>query len=796
MKDEMAMIERKERVMKIRPMLISFILGLELALALLWLMNEATLLVAQAVVQQSPVQRPRLQAGNVITVCPAVAGTCPYTNVQAAVDAANGGDVIKVAAGVYTSVNVRPRRDLMSTGVVTQLVYISKTVTIQGGYTVGDWTTPHPKVNTTRLDAQEQGRVLYVTGDISPTIEGLYITGGDATGLGGATHWGEDAGGGVYIITATATMSNNRVLDNTADCGGGMYLHSSDAIIKGNTIARNTANYCGGGVELDESAAIFSGNTITANVADDIGGGINLSGSSARLVGNSIVSNTAYYGGGLQMAASEATLIGNTFTLNTATYGGGLFDLNYSITLDGNTFMSNTASREGGGLLIHHSEALLVNNLVADNQSHERGNGLWIMGSSARILHNTIAHNKGADGGISVIDEPSEEGPIPSNVAMTNTILVGHAVGISVSGGSTVTVNGVLWHNTPITVFQAATATAMVQHQVEGDPAFVDPDAGNYHLGPASAAIDKGVDAGTTTDIDGESRPVGTGHDIGADEFPAALSVTKRANPGLAQAGVQLTYTIHVTNTGHVTLTATITDVLPDHVTATQSLIWTSQVITAPGGVWTKQFTVAVEAGYSEPLTNVVQVTTEEGIAGVYTETTHGAGMTTTVDPDLGGVLVYTDTQGLPTIIWVPASAVTETITLAYAPLLSLTRPLSPGLRSANHAFDLKIYRDDTHLPSFAFKEPLTVTIRYSNRDVGGIFEHSLALYRWHDNKWKKVAYPPFWSETQQESCQLDAQTNELTCVLWKSSIFEAMGASGYKLYLPIVMKDNVMMPW
>lgn len=32
---------------------------------------------------------------------------------------------------------------------------------------------------------QRQGRVLYITGDINPTIEGLRITGGSAVGLGG-----------------------------------------------------------------------------------------------------------------------------------------------------------------------------------------------------------------------------------------------------------------------------------------------------------------------------------------------------------------------------------------------------------------------------------------------------------------------------------------------------------------------------------------------------------------------------------------------------------------------------------
>ena len=53
---------------------------------------------------------------------------------------------------------------------------------------------------------------------------------------------------------------------------------------------------------------------------------------------------------------------------------------------------------------------------------------------------------------------------------------------------------------------------------VTGDPRFVDPPGGDYHIGPGSAAADAGVAAGIGTDIDGDGRPVGADYDIGADE--------------------------------------------------------------------------------------------------------------------------------------------------------------------------------------------------------------------------------------------------------------------------------------
>ena len=99
---------------------------------------------------------------------------------------------------------------------------------------------------------------------------------------------------------------------------------------------------------------------------------------------------------------------------------------------------------------------------------------------------------------------------------------------------------------------------------------------------------------------------------------PYQLTVTKQAAPSPVYAGGPMTYTIGVTNTGRLTLTATISDVLPAQVTTAQPVSWSS-VIIAPGGTWTKRFVVTVTQGYSGTLTNVVQASTVEGAAGVYT---------------------------------------------------------------------------------------------------------------------------------------------------------------------------------
>lgn len=178
-------------------LVLALALGVGLVAALLWLAGHRGRTVAVASEHRSPA------GGEVITVC--LDGGCDYSSIQAAVDAAQPGAVIKVAAGVHTGVSARPvppdYGNPPASGLITQVVYITKSVVIQGGYTTTNWTTPFPVTQPTTLDAEGQGRVIFITGDVSPTIGGLRITGGNAAGLGG---WSGDVGGGIYVFSSTA----------------------------------------------------------------------------------------------------------------------------------------------------------------------------------------------------------------------------------------------------------------------------------------------------------------------------------------------------------------------------------------------------------------------------------------------------------------------------------------------------------------------------------------------------------------------------------------------------------------
>ena len=487
---------------------LSCALGLSLVVSLLWLLH-----VPRDAAQAQP-------GASVIRVAttgsdaPGCGGEAsPCRTVQYAVDQAASGDEIRVAAGIYSEVRGRPSDDFIVGGVLSQVVYLTKTTTLGGGYTTANWTTPDPNANPTILDGQGKGRGVYIAGDISPTLQGFQVIHGDAAGMGG------DFGSGIYVSGAAAYIKNNQVLNNVAFRGGGIFLQGSAATLERNTIAHNFGTNSGGGLYLDSSAATLVENTVFSNTS--YCGGLSLVSSAATLHKNIIINNQGISGGagGLCIYDSAATLVKNTIFGNTSEGQGGGLRLMGSSTLIGNAIVNNKAVGpygRGGGLILSESKDNLINNIIADNQTSGNGSGVYIESSSPRLSHNTIVHNTGGEGsGVFV----TGFGSISSTAALFNTILVSHTVGISITGGNTVTVQGVLWYGTPITTSQEATATLVVQDQYSGDPAFLNPEHGDYHIGSLSAAIDRGVNASIYNDFDGLSRPLGNGFDLGAYEY-------------------------------------------------------------------------------------------------------------------------------------------------------------------------------------------------------------------------------------------------------------------------------------
>ncbi len=218
----------------------------------------------------------------------------PCLTPQYAINEASPGDVIKIAAGVYTSVSTHA---FTTTGAYsfTQIAFISKTLTLSGGYTVTDnWAASNPAANPTVFNAGGAGRGVTVFGSGTEvvTVTGLTLTGGDYTGLGNPSG-----------------VSFRNCRGNSVDCGGGFYaarvrLYAAHLTITGNIASRtNLASY-GGGLAIEET---LDGSALEAITA------------TGNLVGSSLT-----YGGGLALfATGSVTVTDAWFQGNSAALGGG-----------------------------------------------------------------------------------------------------------------------------------------------------------------------------------------------------------------------------------------------------------------------------------------------------------------------------------------------------------------------------------------------------------------------------------------------------------------------------------------
>jgi len=295
-----------------------------------------------------------------------------YTTVQAAVNAAGSGDTVMVA-GYCAGVEVR--------GGLSQTVYISQGLTLQGGYMVTNWSAPDADLYPTILDAQGQGRVVYVNSTAPVVVEGFHVRNSLITGTSSAN------GGGFYLGGGEHVVRDNEIYSNTANSsGGGVYINSdSSAHVYGNEIYSNTA----GGVNVD-----YGG-----------GGGIYVGNSDALVYTNSVRSNvstgTNDGGGGICVRAS-ATVWDNTVYDNRSDYdGGGIYVRETAATVQRNRVYENTASHDGGGVCVDApfgAVAIVEYNEIYSNTAQgsgggSGGGGIFTLGSTSSSSGPTVRHN-------------------------------------------------------------------------------------------------------------------------------------------------------------------------------------------------------------------------------------------------------------------------------------------------------------------------------------------------------------------------------------------------------------------
>jgi len=315
------------------------------------------------------------------------------------------------------------------------------------------------------------------------------------------------------------------------------------AVLRGFTVT-NGGGFSGGGVAVSNASPTIEGNIITGNTGCD-GVGITVSFGSPLIVGNQITSNARNGcsggggGAGIKVVGAAATVIEeNLIADNWLTDGNGggisLFAAGTPV-IRNNIIARNTASGQGGGIwLANRSDALIVQNLIFANSAGEGGGVHLLVPSGSRgprLVNNTITDNYAtiAGRGSAVFADGFD-----IDAVLVNNLLIGTA-------GQTALYCGNFNASSPIIQFNdvftpgggsyggiCADQTGM-NGNVSVDPAFVAPWANDYHLQPASSAIDAGNSGAQDVpgvDLDGSLRVADSNGDgvvvidLGAYERP------------------------------------------------------------------------------------------------------------------------------------------------------------------------------------------------------------------------------------------------------------------------------------
>ncbi len=461
----------------------------------------------------------------------------PFCRIQDAVDAASDGGEIHVAAGTYTGTQMV--LDSRTGYTFTQVVFITRSVKLRGGYDAADWSaTPDPAANPTVIDARGYGRGISLIGrpDDEPDVivEGFTVTGGDYTGLGNppgvpfgaCSGTGIDCGGGLLAMYTRLTLRNMFIFDNIASRsdsgrmsrGGGINLVYSqpDSLIEYTTVMSNSiGSGYGGGISLQ----FCEGLTLRHSIIEDnkvlgsgpgSGGGTHIfqSSGAVRIEDTSFLHNYAHESGAL-----EAML----------TYEGEALHLD-RVTMVGNETTTKSAALQITKQDITASSACITNLLLAENRTTRTSDSecvIDIYGGATGRLDTKLAHVTAANNQVPTFLHVGTRYDPPTTAVLTDTLLVSFDnafVGLEDGGDR----NVVITHTNTLTH-----EVASLHHIANGSPTFtaVDGVSGDpmldesYHLQAGSAAIDAGTDARVDHDIDGDPRPLGDGFDIGADEF-------------------------------------------------------------------------------------------------------------------------------------------------------------------------------------------------------------------------------------------------------------------------------------
>ena len=218
--------------------------------------------------------------------------------------------------------------------------------------------------------------------DATAVLDGVTITRGGAN----------EAGGGMYNVNSSPTLTNVIISNSIADQQGGIG---------------------GGGMYNLNSNPILTNVAFIGNQADHGAGMYNLN-SSPTLTNVTFMNNVGKWGGGIHNDNSSPTLTNVTISGNRSDAGGGMYNNNSSPTLTNVTISGNDALSEGGGMYNSsvNSKPTIRNSIIWGNSAGSQGPNIHNYFGSPSYSYSLIEgtsiswHNIGNDQGNNIDADP------------------------------------------------------------------------------------------------------------------------------------------------------------------------------------------------------------------------------------------------------------------------------------------------------------------------------------------------------------------------------------------------------
>jgi len=373
----------------------------------------ALMLLASLVLPNPLIFSPVHAIGRAATLYVAPGASCGgvspcYSAIQTAIDAAQAGDTIKVAAGTYTGPGV-------------QVVYITKSLALAGGFATANWNQADPQANLTTIDAQNQvgrrGIVAETPGKaFNVSISGFTVINGNNAPPQGC--------GGICAVDVIADIRNNTVLSNT---GGGIYVVGGADLgedVNVSTIALNTVRYsqidvfnAGGlGIAAENTNAVVSQNLVEHNYGIGIW---TFRGSNVRILNNTVQNNDS---SGILSATARRLIVDGNAILSNSRYGISLgIDARFPTTDTLVSITNNTVQGNSWDGLSALQTTLITGTISSNTFSTSRFSGANISlntGSLLTFTQNTVTGNK--FGGVVLDVSKNSTGTVLSNVIASN----------------------------------------------------------------------------------------------------------------------------------------------------------------------------------------------------------------------------------------------------------------------------------------------------------------------------------------------------------------------------------------